>query len=53
MLPLEPSQAVRQGREIAAPVGNLLLRHAGEAARGAQHAAGNFNNRHVEIVCAA
>src|SRR5262245_22854345 len=33
--------------------GELLLRKAGEAARCAQHAAGNLDNRHVEIVCAA
>jgi hypothetical protein len=30
-----------------------LLRQAGEAARSAQHAAGDFDNRHVEILCAA
>jgi hypothetical protein len=33
-------------------VSKLLLRQAGETARSAQHAASNFNNRHVEIVCA-
>jgi hypothetical protein len=31
-------------------VGQLLLRHAGEAARCAQHAPGYFNNRHVGIL---
>src|SRR5262249_6824317 len=34
-------------------LGKFLLRQAGEAARSAQHAAGNLDNRHVEIVCAA
>jgi hypothetical protein len=34
-------------------IGNLLLRHAGERARCAQHAAGYFNNRHVGIFGAA
>src|SRR5207245_10513482 len=29
--------------------GDLLLREAGEAARCAQHAAGNFDDRHVDI----
>src|SRR5262245_66285573 len=33
--------------------GELLLRKAGETARCAQHAAGNLDNRHAEIVCAA
>src|SRR5262245_45514584 len=33
--------------------GELLLRKAGKAARCAQHAAGNLDNRHAEIVCAA
>jgi putative heme iron utilization protein len=31
----------------------LLLRQTGETARCAQYAARNFNNRHVEILCAA
>src|SRR5215813_4634784 len=34
-------------------LGKLLLRKAGKTARCAQHAAGNLDNRHVEIVCAA
>jgi len=34
-------------------LGELLLWKAGEAARCAQHAAGNLDNRHVEILCAA
>jgi hypothetical protein len=42
-LPLDSSQAVRQGREISCC----------DRPRSAQHAAGNFNNRHVGIVCAA
>jgi hypothetical protein len=49
---LESSQVVRQGREIEARSASLLLRQAGEIARGAQHAASNLDNRHVAIVCA-
>src|SRR5262249_32177625 len=44
--PVRPGAALRSARA-------LLLGKAGETARCAQHAAGNFDNRHVEIVCAA
>jgi hypothetical protein len=49
--PLEPSQAVRRTRDCSS-IGHLLLGQASEAASSAQHATGNFYNRHVGIFCA-
>src|SRR5262249_17103494 len=52
-LPLEPSQAVRQGREIEARSASSCVCQASETARCAQHAARDSCNRHVEIFYAA
>src|SRR5215468_2852559 len=49
-LPLEPSQAVRQGREIEARSASSCCE---TPVRRALRATGNLDNRHVEIVCAA
>ena len=48
--PLEPSQAVRQGREIEARSASSCCE---TPVRRALRATGNLDNRHVEIVCAA